>query len=242
MIRGLYTSAAGMVVQWQAYNITANNLANVNTTGFKKDVPTFAAFPELLLYRLNDGPATAGGGCSLSPFVGPLGTGVRVDEVVTSWGQGMMRETGRPLDFALEGEGFFVVETPQGRRYTRNGAFRADPAGWLVTSAGYRVLGRDGLPLSATAANLADQLMVVIFPSNAVLRKEGDSLFSSETPGQPLPGARVCQGVLEESNVNVVSAMVDMLAGLRAYEANQKALQVQDQTLDKVVNEVGRVG
>jgi flagellar basal-body rod protein FlgF len=241
VIRGLYTSASGMVAQLRAQDVSANNLANVNTPGFKKDIPTFAAFPELFLYRLNDGAPSPMGTSPPPAPVGTLGTGVFLEEVVTGLGQGNLQETGRELDFALDGEGFFVVNTPRGRRYTRNGSFKEGPGGELVTGAGYQVVGREGTLVYAGSGNLVEQLLVVDFPPGTELTKEGDSLYTASTPGSAVDQPRIIQGALEQANVNAVTAMVEMIAGIRAYEANQKALQTQDQTLEKAVNEVGRV-
>lgn len=242
MIRGIYTSASGMAAQMRAMDISANNLANVDTTGYKKDVPALAAFPELFLRRFND---TASGlpGIRPSPVpIGTLGTGVWVEEVATNLKQGSLRETGRELDFALQGDGFFVVDTPEGRRYTRNGSFYLDVDGQLVTAAGYRVLGRNGLPLYHDEEDLIDELLVVDFFPTADLIKEGESLYRSADEGQAVAAAGIIQGALEQSNVDAVTAMVEMIDVLRAYEANQKVLQAQDQTLEKAVNEVGRLG
>ncbi|HHY37011.1 MAG TPA: flagellar hook-basal body protein [Firmicutes bacterium] len=241
MIRGLYTSASGMAAQLKAQDVSANNLANASTAGFKKDIPAFAAFPELFLYRLNDGVTGAVGTSPLPAPVGTLGTGVNLEEVVTGWSQGALQETGRELDFALDGTGFFVVNTPRGRRYTRNGSFKEGPGGELVTAAGYQVVARDGGAVYAGTGNLVEQLLVVDFPPGTNLTKEGDSLYNAPTPGLVVEQPRILQGALEQANVNVVAAMVDMIACLRAYEANQKAIQTQDQTLEKVVNEVGRI-
>ncbi|HHW92764.1 MAG TPA: flagellar hook-basal body protein [Firmicutes bacterium] len=241
MIRGLYTSASGMAAQLKAQDVSANNLANVNTAGFKKDIPTFVAFPELFLHRLNDGTPGVMGTSPLPAPVGTLGTGVCLEEVVTGRSQGAVQETGRELDFALDGEGFFVVNTPWGRRYTRNGSFKEGPGGELVTAAGYQVLGKNGTVIYTGTGDLADQLLVVNFPPGTDLTKEGDSLYNASTPRQAVAQPRVIQGALEQANVNVVTAMVEMIAGMRAYEANQRALQTQDQTLEKAVNEVGRI-
>jgi flagellar basal-body rod protein FlgF len=235
IIRGLYTSAAGMATQLQAQDVAANNLANAGTTGFKREQVVFAAFPDLYLHCLNACSSYGG-----QVPIGAMGTGARVDEIATNHRQGVLVETQRHLDFALEGEGFFVVETPTGKRYTRNGSFNLDPAGYLVTNAGFPVLGSDGTYLTAED-ELPEQLMVVRFPAETRLVKEGNSLFVATEDGQAQGGAQVRQGVLEQSNVNVVSAMVDIIAVMRAYEANQKAVTVQDQTLEKTVNEMGRV-
>ncbi|NLP18997.1 MAG: flagellar hook-basal body protein [Firmicutes bacterium] len=242
MIRGIYTAASGMASQMRAQDISANNLANVNTTGYKKDVPALAAFPELFLHRFNDG---APGVLGIRPWpvpLGTLGTGVWVEEVATDMKQGSLRETGRELDFALRGDGFFVIATPGGRRYTRNGSFNINAEGQLVTAAGHRVLGRDGASLYHDDEDLMDELLVVDFAPGTVLTKEGESLYLSTEEGQAVADPGIVSGTLEESNVDVVTAMVEMIDVMRAYEANQKVVQVQDQTLGKTVNEVGRVG
>lgn len=242
MIRGIYTSASGMAAQMRVQDLSANNLANVNTIGYKKDIPALVAFPELFLHRFND-HASGVWGIRPSPTpIGTLGTGVGVEEVALDMKPGPLQETGRELDFALGGDGFFVVTTPQGRRYTRNGSFNTDAQGQLVTAAGHQVLGREGLPLYHGDQDLTDELLVVDFAPDTVLIKEGDSLYRSAGEGQVVAGARIIPGTLEQSNVDVVTALVEMIEVMRTYEANQKVLQVQDQTLEKAVNEVGRVG
>jgi len=131
--------------QWRM-DAVANNLANVNTNGFKKEVAAFKAFPELLVRRMEDDGVRANpfGSSDYAPVVGRLGTGVELNELYTDFEQGPLRETFSDFDFALNGKGFFVVETPWGERYTRNGAFQLGKEGFLLTNEGYPVLGENG--------------------------------------------------------------------------------------------------
>ncbi len=152
MIRGMYTSASGMMAQQWRMDAVSNNLANVDTTGYKEDQAVHKAFPQLLLRRMNtnivslpiSGENPVLGSMDKAPVIGKLGTGVEVNEIFTVFTQGAFQESGNPFDLALEGEGFFVVETPYGERLTRNGSFHIGPEGLLVTKEGYPVLGEDG--------------------------------------------------------------------------------------------------
>lgn len=146
MIRGLYTGAAGMVAQMHKMDALSNNLANVNLNGYKKDTSVHKAFPEMLIRRLNDNGLYKFpmGSAEIAPIVGKIGTGVEQNEVYTVFTQGALKETSNPFDMALEGKGFFAVETPYGERYTRNGAFTLGKEGMLLTKEGYPVLGEKG--------------------------------------------------------------------------------------------------
>lgn len=247
MIRGLYTGASGMIAETVRTDATANNLANVNTAGYKKDVAVNTEFGEMLLYRVNDGNNTQA--------VGSLGRGTQIDEIATIQAQGATRQTGNDFDLAIEGPGFFAVETPAGVRYTRNGTFAKNVVGDLVTQDGNRVLGQNGpvringntMTVTETGQILvddlpADQLQLVGFADEQQLTKEGSSLYAAAPDLQPQPAAgRVLQGHIEGANVNVVAEMVNLINSYRTYEANAKTVQSQDQILDKAVNEVGRV-
>lgn len=153
MIRGWYTGASGMQAQQRRLDTVANNLANVNTTGFKRDTNVHKAFPELLMRRHNDngvrtlplsGLDPVLGSFDTAPVVGRLGTGVETNEIYTIFEQGALRETTNPFDLALDGEGFFLIDTPRGERLTRNGSFQLGPEGLLVTNEGFPVLGENG--------------------------------------------------------------------------------------------------
>jgi flagellar basal-body rod protein FlgF len=146
VLRGLYTGASGMLAQEYRMDAVANNLANVDATGYKRDTAVFKAFPEMLLRRANDeGVYTFPvGSVDTMPMVGKLGTGVELNEVYTSFEQGAMKETDNDLDFALDGKGFMSVSTQNGERYTRNGSFVINPQGYLTTKSGDLVLGEAG--------------------------------------------------------------------------------------------------
>ncbi len=247
MIRGIYTSASGMIAESLRNDTIANNLANANTAGYKQDIAVTKDFNTMLIRRINDGEE--------QPVIGSLGTGVITDQNVTQYAAGKMLHTGNELDVALDGKGFFVVKTPQGLRYTRNGTFTRSAQGELVNSSGYPVMGQGGtvqLPDGRISIgedgtiqvddSQVDRLLLVDFTGYSNLVKQGDSLFAAPaTAGNAIVTGRVRQGFIEQSNVNVVTEMINLIAGYRAYEVNAKAIQAHDQLLDKAVNEVGRV-
>ena len=247
MLKGIYTGALGMAVLTRRQEASANNLANINTSGYKKETVVACSFPEMLIYRLHD-PAAQG---QEPPLVGNLSMGLRIDDIVTDYTAGFYKETGNPLELAIMGEGYFVVNTPQGERYTRNGVFSLSPEGRLVTSDGYPVLGKNGEIIVDKGdfsvdesgqvflnGKLSDKLRIVSF--TAPLLKEGSSLFRGEEPVE-VANPKIAQGFVEESNVNAIEEMVNMINLMRAYEANQKVIQTEDSTLEKAVNEVGRI-
>ena len=147
MVRGIYTGASGMVAQMHKMDAISNNLANVDLTGYKRDTSVHKAFPQMLLRRTGDDGVYKFpfGSMDTSPVVGMLGTGVELNELYTVFEQGAMKETGNPFDLALDGDGFFSIQTPQGERYTRNGTFLIDNNGLLVTKDGLPVMGEKGM-------------------------------------------------------------------------------------------------
>ncbi|HHW03958.1 MAG TPA: flagellar basal-body rod protein FlgF [Thermoanaerobacterales bacterium] len=255
MIRGLYTAASGLMAEMARTDVISNNLANVNTAGFKKDRAIFRAFPEMDIYRIDDPAASSPmGEVDLRPFIGVLGTGVMLDEISTDFSPGPVKNTSNPLDLALAGDGFFEVQTPAGVRYTRDGSFTRDQEGYLVTAEGYYVLGQNGpvrLPGDEdisinrrgeifSGGAFVDRLMVVDFADRRQLLKEGDNLYAANQ--QPVPSAsEVIQGALESSNVNPIGEMVNLITAFRAYEASQKVVSANDDTLNKAVNEIARL-
>jgi flagellar basal-body rod protein FlgG len=136
-----------MTAQMHRMDAISNNMANVDLIGYKRDTAVFTAFPQLLIQRVNDDGVHQFpfGSVDSKPIVGAMGTGVEFNEAYTVFEQGSLKETGNPFDLALEGKGFFVIQTPQGERYTRNGSFLIDNNGLLVTKEGYPVLGEEGL-------------------------------------------------------------------------------------------------
>jgi flagellar basal-body rod protein FlgG len=182
--------------------------------------------------------------------IGILSLGVRIDELRTDLTQGALRQTGNPLDLALSGDGFLVVRTPQGVRYTRDGQLTLDAQGRLQTTTGFLVLGSDGKPITVGDPNTlsvgADgtvrsgtkklgQIDVVSLTGEV---KQGDTLFSGK-PGAKPANTQIEQGYIEGSGVEPARAMVDMIVSLRAYEASQRVLHTIDDTLGRAVTQVG---
>ncbi|MDA3955312.1 flagellar hook-basal body protein [Oceanispirochaeta sp.] len=146
MIRGLYTAASGMQAQQHRLNALSNNLANVDLTGYKRDTSVHKAFPEMLIRRFNDDGVHQFpmGSVDTAPIVGKLGTGVEYNESFTVFEQGALKETSNPFDVAMDGDGFFTIQTNDGERFTRNGSFILGKEGFLLTKEGYPVLGEEG--------------------------------------------------------------------------------------------------
>ncbi len=174
MVRGLYTGASGMIAQMGRIDVLSNNLANVNTPSYKRDTPVLKAFPEMLMRRINDdGVRTIpSGSYDLMPVIGKLGTGVEVNEVYTRFTQGAFKQTQNDFDLALEGEGFFSVQTDEGERYTRNGSFLIDKDSFLVTKDGYKVLGENG--------------PIQIKKNNFMIDEDGNVFENSEYSNDPM--------------------------------------------------------
>ena len=256
MVRGLYTASTGMNVQTKKMDIISNDLANVNTTGYKKDTAVVGSFPQILASRLDD----TQNHIPNNGEIGKMSLGAKVDEVYTHFVQGSVIKTEGTVDVAIQGDGFFAVQSPAGVAYTRDGNFSINQAGQIVTKEGYYVLTQSGTPLElgedflSTAGEVLikenggvyrgsqyiDNMALVSFADKKSLTKLDDNLYQASGQGTPFTGS-VIQGYLEASNVNPVTAMVDMITVSRAYEANQKVIQTHDSLLGKAVNEIGRV-
>jgi flagellar basal-body rod protein FlgG len=261
MIRGLYIAASAAISENKRIDVISNNIANVNTSGFKKDTMITESFPEILMKRIGSvdykdiiskAPITSKIG-----YIGKMNNGVRIDEVFTNFEQGSISTSGNPLDLALQGDGFFSIETPTGERYTRSGEFTLDGEGYITTKEGYKVLGQNG-PMQVNGKNLiingdgqvfsdgneVDTLKLADFNDYTLLKKQGDALYidaSGDAGNMKASEGLVLQGSFETSNVNSVKAMVEMITMLRSYEANQKIIKTHDEMLGKSVNEIGRV-
>ena len=229
MDRGLYIAASGMLAEQVRQDQIANDLANAATPGYKADRTTQTSFDSLLLANSVTGQT-----------IGAQSTAVEVDKVTTDFTPQPSRDTGEPLDFAITGPGFFAVQTPGGVAYTRNGQFTADAQGRLVTAQGDPVLGRGGAPLKVGADGTIDPRRIDVVALNNP-RKTGDSLVTGTPAGNGAAG-QVRSGALEGSGANATTAMVDMIASMRAYEAGQKVIQTIDDTLGKASTQVGSLG
>lgn len=262
MVRGLYTAGWGLVANTKKLDVIANNLANVNTNGFKKDTVIYETFADYMAKRIND-PSGANRG---PVAIGPMEFGSDIGEIYTVYTQGKLINTGATTDLAIKNNdrAFFAVEVPSPdgavqEMYTRNGAFAVDVNGRLVTQDGYVVKGlvngeegpiilnSDDFVVESDGTVIQDGEVVAVlvireFENTDTLRKRGDNLVerTDETQETEFSGS-VQQGYQEESNVNPVKEMVDMIAAMRLYEANQKVLRAYDDTLDKAVNEVAVV-
>ncbi|WP_138495809.1 flagellar hook-basal body protein [Paenibacillus pinistramenti] len=291
MLRGLYTAAAGMMTQQRLHDTVTQNIANVNTTGYKQVNSVARAFPEVLLSAI-------GGDQQTSTPIGKLNTGVFAEESLASFTQGDARETGKTTDFAIladlqvqdtatgqnyvfdangksvqddgtvvyQPQAFFTVRDGDGNvKYTRDGEFHVDAAGRLLTAEGYEVLGTDNNPVTVTGAvdqlkvdeqgrivnpdgTQGAQLLISVANQPNQLVRDGEGVF--EAPDAAAAGinpmaagaqVEIRQGSLESSNVDSTKAMVDLMAAQRAYEANQQVIQYYDKSLDKAVNDIGRV-
>ena len=225
MDRGLYIAASGMLAEQVRQEQIANDLANASTPGYKADRTAQRAFGEMMLANSVTGQV-----------IGPNGTAVQVDAVQTDWAPEPARDTGEPLDFAIAGDGFFAVRTPQGTRYTRNGQFSVSPQGTLTTAQGGEVLGRNGAPITVGADGRVDPRRLGVVTLTGA-RKAGDS-FVDGTPGGGTAG-QVRAGALEGSGADPSRSMVDMISSMRAFEAGQRVITTIDETLGKASSQVG---
>jgi flagellar basal-body rod protein FlgF len=225
MERGLYIAASGMVSEMARQDLIANDLANASTAGYKSDRAVQSSFGDLLLRNTQTGQT-----------IGPLGEGSRIERQVTDLSAAPLKQTGEDLDFAIEGDGFFAVQSPQGVRYTRNGQFTAAANGRLVDQLGNAVLNQNGQPITIGADGKVPAANVGVFAVNNA-RKAGDNFFTGAAGGRG-PG-QVRSGALEGSGADPVKAMTDMIASLRAFESGQKVITTIDSTLQKASSQVG---
>ncbi|MEF3305138.1 flagellar hook-basal body protein [Paenibacillus sp. GYB003] len=298
MLRGLYTATAGMLSQQRKHDTITNNIANINTPGFKQSRAVSRSFPEMLIGLLEGKPGME------VPNTGRLNTGVLAEEALTINVQGELRETNNPFDFAVvsdiqvpglvfdggktitadgqrifQPQAFFTVANEAGdERFTRNGKFSVTEQGELVTAEGFRVLGENRQPIvlldpatqipitnvtvskngqlldSLNGQALLDaggnpiRMLISRIDNPMRMIPEGMGLFrlgdGDEGLVQPIAATdrvEVKQGFVETSNVDPTQAMVDLMSASRMYEANQKVIQAYDKSMEKAVNEIGRV-
>jgi flagellar basal-body rod protein FlgG len=252
MIKGLYSAFTAMEAAWRYQDVLANNIANANTTGFKREHASMQPFADVLLSQQTPVPAPLS--ARVQAVVGQIGTGAFIAEFATDFGAGSITPTGNELDLALI-DGFFQVEGPDGGTfYTRAGRFGRDANGDMVTSQGYFVLDENGerinLPSSTVSITPEGAILdgetevarigVVDFAPGQLLRS-GEAFFRSDDPGTAIDGG-VRQGFLEGSNSNMVEELTALLAVQRTYQANQAVLARLDGTLEQAAGEVGQLG
>lgn len=261
MVRGLYAAWTGMVNEQRRLDVISNNMANSNTIGYKKQNVTSQSFDDELTVRINDNNRDT---TSKYP-IGYMNLGVRIGETYHDFSQGSLRETGNTYDLALGGDGFFTIQTTnkQGEttiKYTRDGSFTVNTEGYLVTKDGDYVLDTNGERIQIPGAQTAQKVVfdengnvfvddqqiatlgIVAFENPQALLLYGENMYdATAAAGLQASTATVHQGYLEMSNTNVIEEMVDMITITRAYEAGQKMVQTVDSTLQKAVNEIGKV-
>lgn len=256
MIRALRTASTGMQAQQRQVETIANNIANVNTTGFKKNRLAFRS----LLYQTYKAPGANVSKDQVDPTGLQVGTGAEVSSSTKSFMQGDLVPTGGVFDIAIKGEGFLSVDGPAGETlYTRDGALRKDAEGLLVTADGYRLtsqitippdaltvtIGNDGTVSYATAGstnNTAGQITLTRFANPAGLEARGDNFYaetaSSGTPTEANPGdtgtGTIKHGYLERSNVQVVDELIELIQAQRNYELNSRTIKVGDEMMQQV--------
>lgn len=257
MPSGLYIAASGMDATLMRQDVIANNLANVNTIGFKQNRAVEIAFPTYLIARLHDQRLNVmDGTAEIRPNIGVMGGGVIPQEIATDYSQGAHMDTKNPLDFALNGPGFFSVLSPEGKTFlTRDGNFSLDANGRLVTKEGLPVLGHngeiyiDGNQVSVDAegnigvdGKALDQLLVVKVQDEGKLTKVGYSLFAAG-PNNKIDMSpddiRVEQGTLEQSNVDSIREMVNMIDTYRSYELNSRVVSSYDSMMNLAATTIG---
>lgn len=256
MVRGLYTAYTGMNAQQQRMDTISNNLANVNTTGFKKDGVFFESFKDQYIRKIND-PETAGG-----ERIGSMNFGVKVGETYVDFAQGALQQTNIQNQIAIHGEGFLNVGVPNGEeemaiKFTRDGSLHLNSNGELMTASGHYVLDENLDKIVITDmgqlmineqggiyqdTELIANLKITNFEDPQLLNKLGNSLYdaTTETVEKPFEG-KIMQGYIENSNVSSIDEMINMINVMRTYESSQKVLTTYDGTLDQAVNQIGRV-
>lgn len=255
MVRGLYTAWTGLQNEQKRLDVIANNIANSATTGYKQEGVTSQSFDDMLAIKVRDYSVKS------DEVIGKMPLGVKVGEVFTNYGQGSVRVTSNTYDLAIDGSGFFTMRVTDKLgndhiRYTRAGNFTITQEGYITDADGNHLQSEAGDLIVPTDAEIVidkdgsvyangeiiDRILIRDFEDYNYLKKYADTMY------EPVDGATeievtgsVLQGCLEQSNVNVVKEMTQMIAITRAYEANQKIVQTMDSTLDQAVNSVGRV-
>ncbi len=262
MMRSLYAGVSGLQAHQTKMDVVGNNIANVNTTGFKKGQVTFQDMLSQTLSDAQAGNASAGGVNAQQ-----IGTGVRVGAVTNIHTQGASSTTGNPTDLMIQGEGYFILDSGGNKYYSRAGAFSMDNNGNLVNSAnGMRVCNNSGTPITINGSNInvgpdgtiyyvdnngaaqtyASKIGVATFPNAQGLKKVGENMYvesaasgvPSNTPNTPGVGGRgtLVVGALEMANVDLAQEFVDMIITERGFQANSRTIRTADEMLQELIN------
>ena len=256
MVKGLYTARTGMVNEQRRVDVLSNNLANASTTGFKKEGTVSESFADVLAYKIKDTSEPV-----IARRLGKMNLGVKIGETYTDYEEGSFQGTGNTFDLAIAGKGFFAVEFTNkagetSTQYTRDGHFIVDSSGMVVNKNGDFLLDKNGqrIKLDPILEHSLDENGVIYEQGDAVtqiqladfadynyLEKYGETYFTPVDGAQQIESeGRVISGYLENSNVNVVHEMVELITYQRAYETNQKMIQAFDTTLGTAV-ELGKL-
>lgn len=256
MLRGMYSSISAMISLEANQKVITNNMANINTTGYKSETIIYKSFDDLLLN--NNERYINGQG--KTQVLGIMNPGVSIDEVVTKYTQGVIKSTENDSDFAINGKGFFTIRDNEGNiRYTRDGIFKVNSNGYLVNTSGYNVLGinqrtnnlepiyvgnqkisMDNNNNLLLNSNAAYKFNIVDFENYGSLKKIGENLFQGND-AVPATNYYIQNRAKETSNVDIIDVTTALMSNLRAFEANQKVVQIMDSTLSKIASEIGAV-
>jgi len=259
MMQSLYTAATGMLSMQNQIDVTSNNIANVNTIGFKKSRAEFAD----LMYNVMEYAGTSTSDTTKSPTGIEVGLGSRPTSVNKIFSEGSLKQTDNQLDIAITGKGFFKLELPDGTEvYSKNGAFKLDQDGTIVNSDGYTLIPQIVVPPDATSISIGTdgtvtvvqpgqtqatqvgQIQTTNFINPAGLHSMGDNLYlETDASGQAVDGipgvdglGTLRQGFVELSNVELVVELTDLITGQRAYDSNSKIITASDEMLQTVNN------
>jgi fagellar hook-basal body proteins len=255
MLRGLYTAAFGMINSQYKQDVTANNIANSQTNGYKQDKAVTEPFPEVIIQNKDKTVF----GKPQAQYLGAMPLGVEQGEIYTDFTQGPLEDTGDDHNLAISGRGFFQVGFPDGVKYTRDGSFSIDSDGRIVNSDGGYLLARDINTGSLGPINAGDgkvqvqndgrvlidsqeryRIELSDFNDYNAAYKSGKNMYITDPNNVTAANNyRIDQGKLERSNIDIGAEMVNMMTNLRSYQANQRVMQLIDETLSKAVNEVG---
>lgn len=250
MFKGFYNLTSGMLTQGKRLDVIANNMANASTAGFKVDRYAFSTFQEEMWKRV-------GNADRLYTDLGQQSWITAPSRLYTDYSQGSLEETGQPLDFAIEGDGFFALENNDGERvYTRNGNFSLDDEGYLWLSGFGRVLSADGEPIQLVTDRITGDESGNLFTENGgylgtigvfriedteAMEKNNYGFFTSQEDGEAVTDVRIHNRWVERSNIDLVQQMTAMITAQRAYQSAAEVTKIYDDVMTKSTNEVGRL-
>jgi flagellar basal-body rod protein FlgF len=249
MFKGFYNLTSGMLSQGRRLDVIASNMTNISTAGYKLDHYTDSTFRDVVISRVGNQDKLGAQALGSQSYI------LAPSQLYTDYTQGGLEETGLPLDFAIEGEGFFAISRDGQVGYTRAGSFSLDDEGYLCLPGQGRVLDQDGNPirletdrveadetgaLYSERGNYLGRLGVYAFPDNAALERNDRGLFVGNG-AQAAQGAALHHGMVERSNVNMVQEMVNMMTAQRALQSAAQMSKIYDQVITKATNDLGRL-